>query len=40
MIKVFNKVPVLRSFVNVRPRQIEIVDTFEQCEQIAKKFEK
>lgn len=40
MIKIFTKIPVLRMLVNLRVRQIDIVDSVEQCEQIAVKFEK
>lgn len=40
MIKVFNKIPLLKSFVKLRARQIDIVESVEQCEEIAKKFEK
>jgi len=40
MIKIFTRVPLLRSYMKLRARQIDIVDTVEQCEQIAVKFEK
>lgn len=40
MIKVFTKIPLLRSLVKLRPRQIDIVETVEQCEIIAIKFKK
>lgn len=36
----FSKIPLLRSLVKLRARQIDIVDSIEQCEQIAVKFEK
>lgn len=38
--KMFSKIPLLRSLVKLRARQIDIVDSIEQCEQIAVKFEK
>jgi len=38
MIKIFTKVPLLRSYMKLRTRQIDIVDTVEQCEQIAVKL--
>lgn len=40
MTKIFNKIPILRTLVNLRVRQIDIVDSVEHCEQIAVKFEK
>jgi len=40
MIKIITKVPLLGSYMKLRARQIDIVDTIEQCEQIAVKFEK
>lgn len=40
MIKILIKIPLLKSFVKLRARQIYIVETVEQCEQIAIKLEK
>jgi len=40
MIKIITKVPLLRSYMKLRAKQIDIVETVEQCEQIAVKFEK
>lgn len=40
MIKVFNKIPLLKSLVKLRARQIDIIESVEQCEQIANKLEK
>jgi len=40
MIKIITKVPLLGSYMKLRARKIDIVDTIEQCEQIAVKFEK
>lgn len=40
MIKAFSKIPLLRSLVQLRARQIYVVDTVEQCDEIAVKFEK
>lgn len=40
MIKVFTKIPLLRSLVKLRPRQIDVVETIEQCENIATKLQK
>lgn len=40
MKKIYTKFPILGKLVNLRVRQIDIVDSFEQCEQIAVKFEK
>lgn len=40
IIKMFTKIPLLRSLVKLRAQQIDIVDSIEQCEQIAIKFEK
>jgi hypothetical protein len=40
MIKIITKVPLLGTYMKLRARQIDIVDTVEQCEQIAVKFEK
>ncbi|KAE9544452.1 hypothetical protein AGLY_001631 [Aphis glycines] len=40
MIKIITRVPLLGSYMKLRARQIDIVDTIEQCEQIAIKFEK
>jgi len=40
MIKIINKVPLLGSYMKLRAKQIDIVDTVEQCEQIAAKIEK
>jgi len=40
MIKIITKVPLFRSYMKLRAKQIDIVDTVEQCEQIAVKIEK
>ncbi|VVC27069.1 Ribonuclease H-like domain,3'-5' exonuclease domain [Cinara cedri] len=40
MIKVLTKIPLIKSLVKLRARQITIVETVEQCEQIAVKLEK
>jgi len=40
MIKVFSKIPLLRSLVKLRLKQIDIVDSVKQCEQIAVNLEK
>lgn len=40
MITILSKIPLLKSLLKLRARQIYIVDTVEQCEQIAIKLEK
>jgi len=40
MIKAFSKIPLIRSLLKLRVKQIDIVDSVEQCERIAVKFEK
>ncbi|XP_025404832.1 exonuclease 3'-5' domain-containing protein 2 isoform X2 [Sipha flava] len=40
MIKVFNKIPFLKSLIKLRARKIDIVETIEECELIANKLEK
>jgi len=40
MINIFTKIPLIRSIVKLRVRHIDIVDSVEQCEQIAVKFKK
>lgn len=40
MIKVLTKIPLVGSLVKLKARQIDIVDSVEQCDQIAKKIEK
>jgi len=40
MIKVFSKIPLLKSLVKLRLKQIDIVDSVKQCEQLAVKLER
>jgi len=40
MIKVFSKIPLLKSLVKLRVKQIDVVNSVKQCEQIAVNLEK
>ncbi|XP_050436824.1 exonuclease 3'-5' domain-containing protein 2-like isoform X2 [Adelges cooleyi] len=40
MIKLCSKIPLLSSFLRLRPRRICVVNSLEECEEVAIKFEK
>lgn len=40
MVKMLTKIPLLKTLVKLRAHKIHVVDTIEQCEEIAIKFKK